>query len=202
MDIKTGELYDPLQYAEIVAHSGGSALNPVENYQDVETEVISPDIIQVDNTGEPPVIVGVSYDGSGIYNVGTTNLTIFEGLVSKIPLNHHYVYFRDGQYSYKCAYGDISLNGHVFSGSDVTVLTYDTRGAQSGQTWITTYTENHDSNFRYNAGNYLCYSDLGNYPDFSNREVLRYAKTETILFGTACVFGLLLSLRFALFRNR
>ena len=29
------------------------------------------------------------------YNLGTTNLTIFEVVVEKVPFGHHYVYWRD-----------------------------------------------------------------------------------------------------------
>ena len=31
------------------------------------------------------------------YNLGTTNLTIFEGVVEKVPFGHHYVYWRDSK---------------------------------------------------------------------------------------------------------
>ena len=39
------------------------------------------------------------------YNLGTSNLTIFEGVVEKVPFGHHYVYWRDSEYRYCLAVG-------------------------------------------------------------------------------------------------
>ena len=141
-----------------------------------------------------------AYDAASDYNLGTTNQAIFQGLVSKVPFGQHYVYWRDGQYSYKFAYGDLSLDGNVFTGTDaVTIISYDTTGSSYSNyyTWSVTS----DSAFSLDAGNRLVYSDLGNYPGMGEREVQNYvAVTAFTAFG-AVLFALLDRLRVACFRK-
>lgn len=123
------------------------------------------------------------YDAAGDYNLGTTNQAIFSGLVSKVPFGQHYVYWRDSQYSYKFAYGDITLEGTQFlSDGDVIICSYDTSG--TGYNNYYTWSAFTDSNFTLSAGDRLVYSDLGDYPALAEREVQRYAAASTyVLFG-------------------
>ena len=44
------------------------------------------------------------------YNLGTTNLTIFSGLVEKVPFGKHYVYWRDSEYRYCFAVGSLTTH--------------------------------------------------------------------------------------------
>lgn len=124
-----------------------------------------------------------SYDAAGDYNLGTTNVAIFEGLVAKVPFGDHYVYWRDGQYSYKFAYGDLSLEGSTFSGNgDITIVSYDTVGSSYNSYY--TYDVSTDSNFRLSASDRLVYSDLGSYPGLGEKEVIEYgAITAYTIFG-------------------
>lgn len=140
------------------------------------------------------VAVLSSYDASTDYNLGTSNQGIFSGLVSKVPFGQHYVYWRDGQYSYKFAYGDLSLDGSVFTGSGpVTICNYSYTGSSYSNYY--TYTVSTDNSFSLSSGNQLVYSDLGNYPGLQEREVQTYvAITAFTAFGVM-LFALLDRLR-------
>lgn len=123
---------------------------------------------------------------SGNYGVGTSNVAIFEGVVSKLPYGVHYVYWRDGQYAYHLAYGrELTLTGNRFSAPQVQMVTYSTYYGGGGQASFTSSTDN---NFSLNAGNYLVWSDLGDYPQLETGKGMRdYAKAACV--GLA-VFGL------------
>lgn len=140
------------------------------------------------------------YNAAGDYNLGTTNQAIFSGLVSKVPFGQNYVYWRDGQYSYKFAYGDLTLEGSEFvSDGIVTICSYDTSGSSYNNYY--TWSVFTDSNFSLSAGDRLVYSDLGDYPALGEREVQKYAAvTAYVLFG-AVLFILLDRLRSSCFGN-
>lgn len=140
-----------------------------------------------------------NYDQSAQYQVGTSNVSIFSGLVSKVPWGQHYVYWRDGQYSYRFAYGDLELTGTTFKGNgSVTIVTYSTTGG-SGSYY--TWTSSKDSAFVLSANNRLVYSDLGDYPGLSDREVMRYVQTTALVVSGIAIFFLFDRLRRACFRR-
>ena len=90
------------------------------------------------------------YNTSDGYNLGTTYQSIFAGVAYKVPFGQHYVYWRDGQYSYKFAYGDISLEGTDFIGNgDITICSYD--ASSTGYNSVYTWTSGVDSNFSLSA---------------------------------------------------
>ena len=124
------------------------------------------------------------------YNLGTTNLTIFEGVVEKVPFGHHYVYWRDSEYRYCLAVGPLTVSGSTFSSAEpVTVYTYE-RHYSSGDSYYT-WSVSTDASFTLSCGSRLVYSDIGHYPAISGREVNKYAAVTAY-----CAFGVVL---FALF---
>ena len=124
------------------------------------------------------------------YNLGTTNLTIFEGVVEKVPFGHHYVYWRDSEYRYCLAVGSLTVSGTTFSSSDpVTVYTYE-RHYTSGDSYYT-WSVSTDASFTLSCGSRLVYSDIGDYPAISGREVNKYGAVTAY-----CAVGVVL---FALF---
>lgn len=124
------------------------------------------------------------------YNLGTTNLAIFEGVVEKVPFGQHYVYWRDSQYRYCLAVGPLTVSGSSFSSSEpVTVYTYE-RHYSSGDSYYT-WSARTDDTFSLSCGSNLVYSDIGNYPAISGREVNKY---EAVI--AYCAVGVVL---FALF---
>lgn len=107
------------------------------------------------------------------YNLGTTNLAIFEGVVEKVPFGHHYVYWRDSEYSYCMAVGPLTVSGSTFSSSEsVTVYTYERRYS-SGDSYYT-WSVRTDDTFSLSCGSRLVYSDIGDYPSIAGKEVSKY----------------------------
>ena len=124
------------------------------------------------------------------YNLGTTNLTIFEGVVEKVPFGHHYVYWRDSEYRYCLAVGPLTVSGTTFSSSEpVTVYTYE-RHYSSGNSYYT-WSVSTDASFTLSCGSRLVYSDIGGYPAITGREVNKYDAVTAY-----CAVGVVL---FALF---
>ena len=124
------------------------------------------------------------------YNLGTSNLTIFEGVVEKVPFGHHYVYWRDSEYRYCLAVGPLTVSGTTFSSSEpVTVYTYE-RHYTSGDSYYT-WSVSTDNVFSLSCGSRLVYSDIGNYPAIAGKEVSKYDAVTAY-----CAVGVVL---FALF---
>ena len=124
------------------------------------------------------------------YNLGTTNLTIFEGVVEKVPFGHHYVYWRDSEYRYCLAAGPLTVSGTTFSSAEpVTVYTYE-RHYSSGDSYYT-WSARTDDTFSLSCGSRLVYSDIGNYPSIAGKEVSKYDAVTAY-----CAVGVVL---FALF---
>lgn len=107
------------------------------------------------------------------YNLGTTNLTIFEGVVEKVPFGHHYVYWRDSEYRYCLAVGPLTVSGTTFSSAEpVTVYTYE-RHYISGDSYYT-WSVSTDNVFSLSCGSRLVYSDIGDYPAITGKEMNKY----------------------------
>ena len=124
------------------------------------------------------------------YNLGTSNLTIFEGVVEKVPFGYHYVYWRDSEYRYCLAVGPLTVSGTTFSSAEpVTVYTYE-RHYQSGDSYYT-WSVSTDNVFSLSCGSRLVYSDIGDYPTIAGKEVSRYDAVTAY-----CAVGVVL---FALF---
>ena len=124
------------------------------------------------------------------YNLGTTNLAIFEGVVEKVPFGQHYVYWRDSEYRYCLAVGPLIVSGSTFSSSEtVTVYTYE-RHYSSGDSYYT-WSVRTDDAFSLSCGSRLVYSDIGIYPTIAGREVSKYGAVTAY-----CAVGVVL---FALF---
>lgn len=125
------------------------------------------------------------------YGVGTSYVGIFAGIARKLPLNVNYVYWREGRYDYRFAYGrDLVLNGTVFSSSaPVVVVSYATNDNYSEQP---VFSIGSDGSFRLNASNYLVYSNLGNYPCLEDG---RDSNAQIVSLSCVVSFGLLFVLR-------
>lgn len=132
------------------------------------------------------------------YNLGTTNLTIFEGVVEKVPFGHHYVYWRDSEYRYCLAVGPLTVSGTTFSSAvPVTVYTYE-RHYTSGDSYYT-WSASIDNAFSLSCGNRLVYSDIGNYPTIAGREVSKYDAVTAYCAVGVVLFALFDRLRRACF---
>lgn len=126
------------------------------------------------------------------YGVGTTYLSIFQGIAQKLPYGVHYVYYRESQYEYCLAYSrDLSLAGSRFTAPTVTVVTYR---SISGSGTQPTYLVAQQSAFSLSAGSYLVWSDLGDYPSLYERGPEDYAKLTCVMLAAMQLFYLWRSL--------
>lgn len=124
------------------------------------------------------------------YNLGTTNLDIFKGVVEKVPFGHHYVYWRDSEYRYCLAVGPLIVSGTSFTSSEpVTVYTYE-RHYSSGDSYYS-WEVRTDNSFSLSCGSRLVYSDIGDYPTIAGKGVSKYDAVTAY-----CAVGVVL---FALF---
>lgn len=135
------------------------------------------------------------------YNLGTTNLTIFEGVAEKVPFGHHYVYWRDSEYRYCLAVGPLTVSGTTFSSAEpVTVYTYE-RHYSSGDSYYT-WSVSTDASFTLACGSRLVYSDIGDYPAISGREVNKYDAVTAYCAVGVVLFALFDRLRRSCFCGR
>lgn len=123
------------------------------------------------------------------YGLGTTNLEIFDRIAAKLPLGVDYVFFRDNQYTYSLVYGDLSYSGSRFTGSNCTRVDYY---SYSGGGTQPTFTSSNIGSFNLNVGDWLVYSNLGNYPMLGGAEgALRYKILDYAVVGVLSFFLLL-----------
>lgn len=217
LDNETGETIDVAEYLRRVALLGGgsddSKDNPItempetgqiEESEEEPEELLEPLIdssIDDQETVERALLQS-TYDPSTQYQLSTQNISIFEGLVAKVPLNQHYVYWRESQNQYCFAYGDITLEGNgVFVGNGSVTLCRYTGVGSSGYSIYYTWDSVTDDAFTLRAGENLVYSDLGTYPSLGEREVLRYQKAETFVVFSVVCFVLIERLRLAMSRR-
>lgn len=135
------------------------------------------------------------------YNLGTTNLTIFEGVVEKVPFGHHYVYWRDSEYRYCLAVGPLTVSGTTFSSSEpVTVYSYERiySGGDSHYEWSVSI----DNVFSLSCGSRLVYSDIGNYPTIAGKEVSKYDAVTAYCAVGVVLFALFDRLRRSCFSRK
>lgn len=191
----------PLPVEEDVVEDEAPSDIPVEEDildSPVET-VVEPDLleepeidgfIELEGVSDGDVVtVIVPYANiSSSYGVGTSNISIFGPIASKLSYGVHYVYYREGQYNYCLAYSsDLVYEDGVFSSETATVVTYNTYSGSSGQASFSVSTER---NFTLSPGNYLVWSDLGDYPTLYERGGEDYAKTACIILASFGIYYL------------
>lgn len=196
IDTETGDIYiwnnevNQYELADNGSDSTSGEYNVVivDNTSDgdsgeVDSESLSaPVTLSVESVEQLAETIAV-YNAADGYNLGTSYASIFAGVAYKVPFGQHYVYWRDGQYSYKFAYGDITLEGTEFIGNgDITICSYDT--SSSGYNSVYHWTTGVDSNFSLSGNDALVYSDLGSYPDIFNRRGL--FNETAVMYGFAC----------------
>lgn len=168
---------------------------PVQVIDDVSRGTIgegSEDSVISDESGSMELLPETSPWAAinGDYSVGTSHIAIFSGVVSGLPLGVNYVYWREGRYDYCLAYGpDLALSGTTFSGSDVSVVTYDTYAPDGQQPSFTSRVE---PNFTLNAHSWLVWSNLGSYPRLERRYE-RYEGITCLMLCIAALFSILCS---------
>lgn len=136
------------------------------------------------------------------YNLGTTNLAIFEGLVEKVPFGHHYVYWRDTEDRYCFAVGALTVSGNTFSSSEpVTVYAYERHYSSASGSYYT-WSVSIDDVFSLSCGSRLVYSDIGDYPTIAGKEVSKYDAVTAYCAVGVVLFALFDRLRRSCFSGK
>lgn len=120
------------------------------------------------------------YDSS----ISSTVITYMSDVVPKLG-NVHYVLFRNGQYGYRLVYAkEMELDGSTFSAGDAQYVAYDSR--------YYSWTSGSEGSFTLSAGNYIVYSDLGDYPMLHSDSV--YSGLLILFAGVFLLFTIYRSL--------
>lgn len=122
------------------------------------------------------------YDGS----ISSAYVEYFRGFLSKLGPNSHYVCARTGQYTYIFASSDDLTFDGVFSGSNVFVVTLNTR-------YDISVSAGAESSFTFDPHGYMCYSDLSDqYPSLATSSDISLRQIVFVI-GIAIVFYTLTS---------
>lgn len=200
VDTETGDIYvwdyQTNEWVKEETVSNEFDISPVTNNDELPLQQDSVQALESKVTGLEQDVDTLSLEVAALsaavsdYNLGTSNLTIFEGVVEKVPFGHHYVYWRDSEYRYCLAVGPLTVSGSTFSSSEpVTVYTYE-RHYSSGDSYYT-WSVSTDNVFSLSCGSRLVYSDIGHYPSIAGKEVSKYDAVTAY-----CAVGVVL---FALF---
>lgn len=211
VDTETGDIYvwDNNKNEWIKEETVSSELDVSSDPNNVELSLQSDSVQALENkvTGLEQDVDTLSLEVAALsaavsdYNLGTTNLTIFEGVVEKVPFGHHYVYWRDSEYRYCLAVGPLTVSGTTFSSSEpVTVYTYE-RHYTSGDSYYT-WSVSTDASFSLLCDSRLVYSDIGGYPAISGKEVNKYDAVTAYCAVGVVLFALFDRLRRSCFSGR
>lgn len=172
--------------------------DPNDSFDEMDNQNLSSEVVLSDESLDEIVSLLSAYEPDGDTNLGTTNKGIFEGLAYKVPFGQHYVYWRDSQYAYNFAFGDISFENGVFYGNDtITICSYETTSSGYNTRYI--WDSWSDPNFTLSVGDSLVYSDLGNFPDLINRREVQYIAIVSYSVIAIIIWSLFSNLRKAAF---
>lgn len=117
-------------------------------------------------------------------SLSTTYITYFKDILSGTDLKDNYVAFRSGQYSYTMVVGELENNNGVISliGEGKEYI-FSTTGSYNSQY---TYDVNTINNFSLNTGNYIIYSDVGDFPELIERGA-KYEILTTVIICICCL---------------
>lgn len=123
-----------------------------------------------------------------IYEEGTlssTYTTYFKDIIAGAKFTDNYVAFRSGQYSYSMVVGELEYkNGAISlvgSGKE-----YKYSATTSGYNQQYKYTVSNLSNFSVDCGDYIIYSDVGDFPQLVERGA-KYEMLQTLLIWICCL---------------
>lgn len=128
-------------------------------------------------------------------NLGTTYITYFKDILSGAKFSDNYVAFRSGQYEYTLVVGELeNENGVISLAGPGKEYVFTTQSSSYNSQYY--YYVNDLNEFSLATGNYIIYSDTGDYPEL----IERGAKYEMFTALLLCVA--LLSIVFGRFFRR
>ena len=134
--------------------------------QSIDSDISGNDLVNLPFAVSDDIVLYSDYD-SYYGSISSTYLEYMRGYLPKLSFTDHYVASRVSQYDYIFAYGDsLSFDGSVFSGTDITVVAFNTQNGGS-------FGSDLQSSFSLSPGSYLVYTDLsGIYPTLATSEAM------------------------------
>ena len=133
--------------------------------------------------------VPVSASAYEVYNDGTvssTYTTYFRDILASASPFDDYIYWRSGQYEYSLVVGDLSYSGGRFTSSDS--CTHYKFTTSSGYNSTFSYSTTSINDFSLSVGNALVYSNLGNYPNLTDRGDFYALASLLLLLVALCMY--------------
>lgn len=132
--------------------------------------------------------VPITASAASVYqegNISTTYVTYFEDILGKLSPFDDYVFFRSGQYEYTMCVGDLTYsNGWITSNTECDI--YQIYSTTSGYNNVYQMRFSNSIGYALEAGDSLVYSNLGGYPDLTERS--DYIETAVLLLVLVAVF--------------
>lgn len=124
--------------------------------------------------------------------ISTTYSTMFRDVVSSLPAKDDYVFFRSGDQVYTLVAGDLEYKNGSFSlnGTGKKYVITNVSGSGAGYSSYYSYQVTSTNNFTLSPGNYLIYSNLGDYPTLEERGV-QYEFSTMFLICVIAIVGVI-----------
>ena len=118
--------------------------------------------------------------------ISTTYLTMFRDVVSSLPVTDDYVLFRSGESTYTLVAGDLDYSGtFTLNGEGKQYDITSVSGSGYSNSYYG-YSVGSITSFTLTPGNYLVYSNLGDYPTLEERGV-QYEFTTLFVLSVGCL---------------
>lgn len=198
---------EPIEEVPFVEEDSLSAAEPVELSSEPvvsvpSSEVVAPTVfvdtdgVEVMSSDVPSDVVVLAASSSTPYAsvTGGTYTDIVRDMVIKLGWSDDYVFYRANQYVYRFAYGDLNLDGSVFTGDGLNFVDFSYTSSSTGYIMSRS-----TGSLNLNCSDFIVYSNLGDYPSISSDAVLIhllsfFAVVAAAVFVLHCFYSFLLRL--------
>lgn len=119
-------------------------------------------------------------------NISSTYTAYFRDIVASASSFDDYIYWRSGQYEYSLVVGDLDYSGGVFSSDDA--CTHYIFTTSSGYNSSFSYRTVEINDFSLSVGDAFVYSNLGNYPNLTDRGDFYALASLLLLLVALCMY--------------
>lgn len=135
--------------------------------------------------------VPVSASAADVYtegNISSTYTTYYRDIVATLSPFDDYVFYRSGQYSYALVVGDLDYNGYSFVSNDSVTLYQMVTNSGTGYNSTIDYSTQTLGTFSLSPGSVLVYSNLGGYPQLTDRGDFYALSTLLLMLVVVCLY--------------